>query len=115
MWAPLITALLGLWLLASPDVLRYGDPARTNDHVAGALMATFGTIAMSESTRPVRWVNLALGLWLIIAPILLNYPMSRGIASVLFGMAAILLATVRGRITERFGGGWKALWRNAES
>jgi hypothetical protein len=103
---------LGIWLMAAPDTLDYADPARTNDHVFGPLVAMFGLIAVTPETRPVRWVNVPLGLWLVAAPWLLGYadwvPV---LNSMLVGVAVAALATVRGRITHRYGGGWAALWK----
>jgi len=49
-----INVLLGIWLMAAPDILAYGDPARTQDHIFGPLIVTIAMIAVSEVTRPVR-------------------------------------------------------------
>jgi hypothetical protein len=45
-------------------------------------------IAMAEVTRSVRWVNVALGLWLMLAPVLMGYkPLHIGVHSALIGGA----------------------------
>jgi hypothetical protein len=113
MWAQGLLAMLGVWLLAAPDVLDYGGAARINNHVVGAWMATFGVIAMSECVREVRWVNLVLGVWLCCGPLVLAYPIERVWESIVVGVSAIALALVRGTLIERLGGGWTALWRPA--
>lgn len=114
MWAQGIIVILGVWLLASPDVMGYGGQVRVNHQVVGVWMATFGMIAISESMRAVRWVNLALGLWLVSAPFILDYPDERTSGSIIVGIAAMCLASVRGTLSERFGGGWTELWKQAE-
>ena len=113
MWAQAVVTVLGIWLLAAPDVLNYSGPARLNNQIIGAWIATFGLIAMSESVRAVRWVNVGLGLWLVIAPSPGNILISSS------GRASLSVLRswrwhARGHISERFGGGWTALWRPAE-
>jgi hypothetical protein len=50
MWAQLINALLGMWLMAAPAVLGYIGPARTNDRIIGPLAAGAALIAIWETT-----------------------------------------------------------------
>ena len=97
--------------MASPAVLGYGRPAATNAWIVGPLIFTFACTAVAEATRPVRWVNVPLGAWLVIAPILLQSTVPAAINSVAVGAASIAFSAIRGRITHRFGGGWSALWR----
>jgi SPW repeat len=112
MWPQLFNTALGIWLMAAPAVLEYGRPASTNDHIIGPLIATFACIAIWESTRSVRWVNLPLGLWLIAAPLILGHPQAAAINSVLCGIAIAVASCLGGAIQQRFAGGWSALWRD---
>jgi hypothetical protein len=107
----LINVVLGLWTMAAPALLSYGRPAAANDYVVGPLVATFACIALWEATRPVRWINLPLGLWLISATWALDYPATAQWNCVLVGMGIAAMACLGGRVTQRFGGGWAALWR----
>ncbi|MGH7233280.1 MAG: SPW repeat domain-containing protein [Nitrospiraceae bacterium] len=111
MFAHIINVLLGVWLMAAPDVLDYGDPARTNDHIVGPLILSFAMIATSEVTRSVRWINLGLGLWVAMAPLPLGYPFRVAMHSVAVGVMVAALSCVRGTMKERLGGGWGVLWR----
>ncbi|HVK16122.1 MAG TPA: SPW repeat protein [Fimbriiglobus sp.] len=112
MYAQLAAFLLGVWLTVTPGALGFSDPARANFHVVGPLVAMFALTAVFQVTRPVRWVNLPLGAWLVVAPWILGYVTGPETAwSVAIGLAVAGLATVRGTVTERFGGGWPALWR----
>src|SRR5215207_3520539 len=72
MWPRLVNTLVGLWLMAAPAVLDYAGAARTNDRIVGPLAASFAVIAIWEVTRPLRWANVALGVWLLVAPWLLG-------------------------------------------
>ena len=111
MWAHGAIAVIGMWLLAAPDVVGYEGPPRLNHQISGAWIATFGMVAMSESVRAVRWVNVGLGLWLVIAPFIWSYPHEQILASGIVGLTVMALGCVRGTVTEQFGGGWSTLWR----
>jgi hypothetical protein len=111
MWAQLLGALLGVWLMAAPAVLGYGAPAATADRIAGPLAAMFGVVAASEVTRGVRRANLPVGLWLLAAPWVLGYPTPAMLNSIGVGLLLAVLSFVRGTVRERFGGGWTSLWR----
>ena len=113
MWAQVINAALGVWLMAAPSVLGYGAPARTNDQIVGPVITTFAVIAWWEATRPVRLWNLPLGVWLLLAPWVLGYGATGAIVnSLIVGALVIGLARVQGTVEGQFGGGWSALWRS---
>jgi hypothetical protein len=111
MWAQILNAILGLWLMAAPDLLGYGGIAADNDHVVGPLAASVAVIAIWQVTRPVRWANLALGAWLLIAPWVLEYERSAQLNDTIVGLLLIAFAAIGGKVeSHRFGGGWSALW-----
>src|SRR3546814_21022679 len=59
-----------------------------SDHVAGALVITVAIIATAEVARALRFINVALGAWLIAAPFLLTGVGHLGaIMSVVVGIA----------------------------
>lgn len=111
MWAQIAAALVGLWTMVSPGVLSYGKPAAASAWIAGPLIASLATVSVWEATRGVRWANLAAGAWLIMAPIFIDHPMEAAVSSVLSGIAVCALTPITGRIKQRFGGGWRALWQ----
>ncbi len=115
MWARILNAALGIWLMAAPAVLGYGTPAQTNDRIVGPVAASFAIIAIAEATRPVRRVNTVLGAWLLLAPWVLGYGTTATINSLIVGALMIALSLVRGKIEARFGGGWSMLWRSDAS
>jgi len=110
MWAQIVAFALGVWLTTAPGVLGYGGAARPNDYIFGPLAATAALIAVSQVTRPVRWLNLPFGVWLVLAPWLLGYGRTELINSSLIGLALAGLACVPGARDASFGGGWRALW-----
>lgn len=113
MWVRLANTAVGLWLMAAPAVLGYGDPADTNDRIVGPLAVTFAIIAIWEVTRALRWLNLALGLWLLAAPWLLGgYPADATVNSLAAGALLALFSLVRGKMQQEYAGGWPSLWRS---
>lgn len=111
MWAQVINALLGIWLMAAPAVLGYGAAAATNDRIVGPIAASFAVIAWWQATRPTRWVNLPLGLWLLVAPFVLGYGATAPLVnSLAVGVVLAALAFVKGTVDTDFGGGWRAVW-----
>ncbi|HET6576632.1 MAG TPA: SPW repeat protein [Fimbriiglobus sp.] len=112
MYAQLAAFLLGVWLTAAPGALGLSNPARANFHVVGPLVALFALTASYQVMRPVRWVNLPIGAWLVVAPWVLGYASwPETVWSVAVGLGVAVLSPVRGTVTEPFGGGWSALWR----
>lgn len=111
MWPHLITFGLGIWLTAAPDILGRTGPVAANYHVVGPLVATAGLVAVFEATRGVRWVNLPLGVWLAVSPVVLDFTARSIVHGGAVGLAVAAPACVEGRRSERLGGGWAALWR----
>src|SRR5688572_8449298 len=71
-WNLLLSTLVGAWLMAAPEVLGIGGAAATSHYVVGALAVTFAVIAGSEVARPVRFLNVLCGAWLLVTPFLLG-------------------------------------------
>ena len=109
MWNQVVIILIGLWIMASPDMMGYSGPEQTNHHIVGPLIVSFGLIALSETTRSARWANVALGLWLIVAPFILGYD---PLKSSLLGTAIFGLSLIEGPRQEQLGGGWSRLWKS---
>ena len=111
MWPRLLTALAGIWLMASPAVLDYADPARANDRIIGPLVASMAIIAIWDITRPLRWVTVILGAWLLTAPWLLGHAHDARWNSLAVGALVLASSLVKGTRTHQFGGGWSSLWK----
>ncbi len=113
MWARFVNTIPGIWLMAAPAVMGYGNSAAaTNHRIIGPLVISAAVIAIWEETRPVRWVNLPLGLWLTISPLFISYPSVVTTMTVLVGLIIATCSLVQGTYRpETFGGGWAALWK----
>jgi hypothetical protein len=103
-WNMLLSAALGVWIMAAPATLGMSGAAANSNYIAGALIVTWSVIAFGEVARPTRLLNILMGLWLIAAPWLLagHTGMARWNA-IIVGAALIALCLRRGRIEERFG------------
>jgi hypothetical protein len=71
-WTLVVSALVGVWLMFAPSVFATQDRAADSDHVAGAVVVTVSVIVMAEVIRAGRFLNVLLGLWVAIAPWILN-------------------------------------------
>jgi len=82
-------------------------PMAHSDHLVGALIITVAVMAMAEVARPLRFINVAFGLWLIAAPWVLDGA-SRiaAAASVAIGAAVIVLSLQGGRRSAEHYGSW---------
>lgn len=71
-----INVLAGIWLIIAPFVLGYATTTpKTNDIWLGIIV---GIIALIRIFTPLKsawlsWLNIIAGVWLIIAPFVLNY------------------------------------------
>ncbi len=109
-WPQILSIVLGLSLMAVPDVADYSEPARSNSLIFGPVIASIATLAIWETTRGLRWLNLPVGVWLIVAPIPLQYDEVAAIAhSVIAGFLLIVLVRIPVRSEERYGDGWASL------
>jgi uncharacterized membrane protein len=104
-WNLILSAVLGVWLMAAPAALGASGAAADSDHLLGALAVTWAVIAFGEIVRPIRLLNVLIGLAVLGAPWLLagDTQLSRW-NDAIAGAALVALSIPRGRIEERFGG-----------
>ena len=110
MAARIVNAALGIFLLAAPDLLGYGGPARISHLIVGPLAASIAVMAFFEVLRELRWLNLLLGSWLVISPLLIPHDQLALGTGVVTGMAITALAVVRGPVKNNMDGGWRAVF-----
>ena len=73
----------------------------------GCLIITVSVTAFAEIARPLRFLNVPMGAWLIAAPFLLQGASTTGtFASVALGTAVIALSLPRGKLSGEHYGGW---------
>ncbi len=119
MWPRLVNAALGVWLMFAPAVLGYSTSdavASSADRIIGPLVVSAAIAAIWDEIRPLRWVNVALGALLALAPLVLGpflgWPVAGAVNAMVTGIAVIAFGLIRGDITNEFGGGWRSLWRD---
>lgn len=110
MWFQLAAAVVGVWLMASPSVLGFDDPARTSVLIAGPLAVSAAVVSAWEIGRGLRWINVLVGVWLLVSPLLLGFVMNAAINSSIAGSLLIALSLLGRHISGRYGGGWRSLW-----
>lgn len=111
MIARLVAVVVGIWLMVSPAVLDYGDPAQANDRIVGPIAGGIAFVAIWDVLRPLRWAVLPFGIWQVVVPLLLTYDEPvMWVNSIVTGL--VLAATVPfGAIDpDDFGGGWSTVW-----
>jgi hypothetical protein len=112
MWARLHNILIGIWLMASPGIFpdSYGPHVYVNNRVLGPIVIALALTALHEALRGLRWVNLVIGCWLLLAPWVLGYNELPTVNGMITGVLLIGASLVRGRSCMTFDGGWSALW-----
>ena len=108
-WNLLVSAALGMWLMAAPSVFQTQGQAAHSDHILGALVVTVAIIAFAEVTRAARFINMALALGIIVLPWLLGGgTLSSGINDLFIGMLIIVLSIPPGKIKNTYDN-WNTL------
>lgn len=103
-WTLMLSAALGIALMCTRVLFDTSGMAAHSDHVVGALVVTFSIMAWGDVARPLRFIHIGFGAWLVVAPSLLaGYTGAGTGASVLAGLALIGLAFPMGRIATRMG------------
>jgi nucleoside-diphosphate-sugar epimerase/uncharacterized membrane protein len=106
-WTLAACCLAGAWLMFSRLVLGTGGITANNDHLVGALIITIAVCAMAEVARPLRFLNLLLGLWLIAAPWLLTGSDASSVwNNIGIGIAVVGLSLRRGTRSKEHYGSW---------
>ena len=103
-WTLALSTLIGVVLMFTRVLFGASGQAADNDHIIGSLVITFSIMAWGEMARPLRFANIGFGLWLMLAPWVLDgYGSVGSAASVVAGIALVLLSCPPGRITTHYG------------
>ncbi|KKN97510.1 hypothetical protein LCGC14_0156290 [marine sediment metagenome] len=110
-WTLVAITLLGLWLMCTRLIFDTTGSMANSDHLMGSLLITVSVLAMAEVARPLRMLNIPIGLWLLVAPWLLSGgAITADVASMIVGLLVIGLSLPRGPIRHRYAG-WNQLLR----
>ena len=106
-WTLVASVILGIWLMFTRLAFGTTRPMADSDHLVGALVVTTAIIAMAEVARPLRFINMLFGAWLVLAPWLLDGapPMAHW-SDAVSGIALIGLTLPRGVRSRHHYASW---------
>lgn len=103
-WSLGLATLVGLWLMAAPSALGTQKPLYAGVYFAGVLIVVVSVCSWAEVVRLGRYLNVPVGLWLLIAPFVLDGGgWGTTLNALLCGAAVIALSIPRGKVLERYG------------
>jgi hypothetical protein len=104
-WNLVASALVGVWLLAAPAVFDVPITSGAADvaHLVGAAVVVVAVVSMGEVVRALRFLDVASGLAVGVLVWWTPAPTSFRLAMSVTGLAVVVLAPRRGRVTERYG------------
>ena len=102
-WNLAICAAIGLFLLFTRVALGVDGNLAHAHHVIGSLVMTVVSVAAAEVARAVRFVNVPLGLALMVSPFVFASSTAVLVVSVLLGALVVVLSWPRGPIKEKYG------------
>ena len=106
-WTLVVSTAIGGYLLCTPLLLDTRPPLYFSDHVVGCLVIVIAVTAWAEVARPVRLLNVPLGLWIALSPFMLE---GGNTAATIFdvgtGLALAGLSLPRGKRSQEHYGGW---------
>lgn len=107
-WNLALAVPVGLWLLFTRVTVGAEGGMADADHLIGSLSLAVISISAAEVARTVRFLNVPLGVALLVTPFVYNADPPVMVASLLCGTALIVLSLRRGPIRQRYGT-WKLL------
>lgn len=106
-WTLALSMAIGVFLMFTRVVFDTTGAMANSDHVVGALVVTVAIIATAEVARVLRFVNVAFGAWLVVAPwVLEGDSTAAAVTSVVLGLALATLSLPRGRRTAEHYASW---------
>jgi nucleoside-diphosphate-sugar epimerase len=110
-WNLLLATLLGVWLMAAPTVAGLSGMTSDVTHILGALVVTFAVVAYAEPARIVRFLNVPIGFWLLLTPLVARGSPTLWLwTGALTGLALMACSLARGAVDDRYGT-WQRLIR----
>ncbi|UEM21382.1 NAD-dependent epimerase/dehydratase family protein [Skermanella mucosa] len=106
-WTLSVSMAIGAFLMLTRPIFGTSGQMANSDHIVGALIITVAIIATAEVARPLRFINVLFGVWLVVAPWLLDGASNlAAIASVILGLALMGLSLPRGRRSNEHYASW---------
>lgn len=106
-WTLVASCIIGAWLMFSRLIFGTAGALANSDHLVGAMIITIAVCATAEVARPLRFLNLPFGLWLIAAPWLLGGATTGAVLNdAVAGLVVVGLSLPRGKRSKEHYGSW---------
>ena len=102
-WNLALSGLIGVWLMFTRLTLGTAGDMANADHLIGAFVLTFTVTACAEVMRAVRFLNVFLGMALLITPFVFATSALALMSSLVCGLALISLSLPQGKIQGHYG------------
>jgi nucleoside-diphosphate-sugar epimerase len=102
-WSLAAVMAIGAWLMLTRLTMGVEGDLANAHHLIGSLAITVAVTACAEVARPVRWLNVLLGLALIVASFVYSDGGMVQVVSAALGVALVALSVPRGRSRNRYG------------
>jgi hypothetical protein len=102
-WNLAVSALIGLWLLFTRITVDSTGAMANADHLIGSLVLTVTITAFAEVMRSLRFLNIFLGLALMITPFIFSAGIASMFTTLICGLALIALSLPRGKVAGSYG------------
>ena len=95
-WQDWVTLILGVWLIASPWLLSFSTMhvPSYNAWIVGIVLAVLSIAALARVQPWEEWINMLLGIWLLISPWVLGFSTNSTVTwnAVIVGILAFVAA-----------------------
>lgn len=106
-WTLGVSMCIGVFLMLTRPIFGTSGQMANSDHIVGALTLTVAIIATAEVARPLRFINALFGMWLVVAPWLLDGASTpAAVTSVILGLTLVGLSLPRGRRSSEHYASW---------
>jgi len=104
-WTIVCQIIIGIWLMMRPNILPFAGITANCDHLLGAIIVTIAAVASAEVTRAVRFINIFVGLILMVVALMLARDLPLVFCSeFLSGVILALVSFPKGSIVEKYSG-----------
>ncbi len=111
----ILSAALGVWLMAAPAVLGHaGTTLGDLDRIVGPAVAAVSFVAAAQITRSIRWLNVPAAGVLVIAAWFVDAPLASVLNSAGTALLVLALTPWGSPDQTRYGNGWTTLWRTED-
>jgi hypothetical protein len=100
-WNLILSAIVGIALMAAPALFSISQAAADSDPIAGALSAVVSVVSMAEGARKARRINSLFGLWILAQLLWLDGNLFAHAYHAAAGLLLIALSFRQGPIREK--------------